>query len=48
MSPTERPRHLVLMVKAPTTTKQCDRVAAILDPIESEDAPPRSHGSPVA
>ena len=37
MSATDRPRHLVLMVKAPTKAKLRERVAAIFDPIESED-----------
>lgn len=33
----KRPKHFVLMVKAPTKAKLRDRVAAALDPIESED-----------
>jgi len=31
------PKHLVLLVRAPTKAKLAQRVAKILDPIESED-----------
>jgi hypothetical protein len=34
---TELPKYLVLLVRAPTKAKLAQRVAEILEPIESED-----------